>query len=239
MKNLFLKKEKVKENRIVPNTPVFICIIGIDGSGKTTLARRLIDSFSSKSIKYYYLWGGIDKLIFLSPLRTFLYKIFLDKKRNNRVKKENIEDKKNSLRYKYPKLIRVYYFLMKIDYVLCITIRMIYFRILRRSFICDRYIYDVGINIALVQNMSELSIYSFINNCLKFLPKPDILIWLDAPVKTAFSRKDDAISIEYLLKRQKIYKEVAKRHSAVRLDGTKPIKDLEVEIFYHLLSLKV
>lgn len=230
MKSLF---HKVKDrSKLYSNIPKFVCLIGIDGAGKTTLAKGLINSFASRSIKYYYLWGGIDKLIFISPLQFIFYRTFLTKK------EKDIEAKKNNLRVKHPKLTRIYYFLMKIDYLLGLLIGMLFFKLLRRRIICDRYIFDVGINIALAQNMPKASIYSFIKNCFKFLPKPDILIWLDVPVKTAMSRKNDIFSERDLVKRKEIYKEIAKKYNAVRFDGIKPTKELESEVLEYLLSFQ-
>lgn len=59
-------------------TNLFICIIGIDGSGKTTLAKEISESYSKKGILLSYVYNRYLPLL-MKPIILFGKKTVLKK----------------------------------------------------------------------------------------------------------------------------------------------------------------
>ena len=45
-----------------------ICIIGIDGSGKTTVARQLVQEMKARGVSARYVWAGFSPTVILRPV---------------------------------------------------------------------------------------------------------------------------------------------------------------------------
>ena len=98
------------------NKAFFICITGIDGAGKTTLAKGIVELLNEKGVECKYVYARFDPFL-LKPLiligeHLFLRKtnIFEDYSRYSNMKKDAIK-KHNLLSKIYRQILLFDYFL--------------------------------------------------------------------------------------------------------------------------------
>lgn len=205
----------------------FICFIGIDGSGKTTLAKMLIRMMDERGIKGKYVYNTYRSFL-LRPLMS-IAKAFLF--RGKTISKNYAEYTNMTKKvFKWSFLSTMYQYSVLLDYLFQTLFKVGIPRIFGKNVICDRYLYDVVVNIAVESDYSNDRIESMLRKISYLLPKPNLLFLVDLPEEIAYQRKDDVPTIEYLKKRREIYLDIGKEYGIVILDGSKKLKDLECEI---------
>ena len=214
MKNSSRRKAKV------------ICFSGIDGAGKTTLAKYLVEMMNKRGNHYKYVYGRLEPLI-LSPFITIGGKIFFREKDMFRdytkysiTKREVIEH--NSF------LFTLYKNILLFDYFLQILFKIRVPLIIGKSVVCDRYVYDTVINdLSVDMNYSKSEIKNLLKKCFFVAPKPNLVFLIDIPEEVAFQRKKDIPSVDYLKERRVIYLDIGKEERMIVLDGSKDLAELK------------
>lgn len=202
---------------------VLICFSGIDGSGKTTLAYTLMRSLRNIGIQTKYVWGAHNILL----LRPFLR--FLKKKSNS----NKTESKKQSHMSFIKKLVQnrflsaVYQVWILLEYLLQILVKVRIPLAVGKNVVCDRYVYDTAINLAVNLHYSKERFKLILNGLLKICPKPNVIFFVDLPEEVAYQRKNDIPSKSYLAERRSFYNIVAKEYNMTILDGSENLKDLQ------------
>jgi thymidylate kinase len=204
-----------------------ITFMGIDGSGKTTLTKILMSLLRSNGIKAKYVWGAYD-VIMLRPL-VLLLKLFSHGKtiKSSKSAKFQASMRRNPRRgivgFIYRSLVLFEY---QIEILTKIRIPLMN----GTNIICDRYVIDTVINLAVNLNYSQEEFAQLYAKLGDMCPKPDITFFVDTPVEVAFSRKDDIPSIDYLRKRRRLYIIAAKKNHAIVLNGAAKLSDLRYQI---------
>lgn len=212
---------------------MFICIIGIDGSGKTTLAKRIMSRLAERGVHVRYMWGGYE-CIFLRPLIVLGKKIFLRgtdpfidySNYYNSIRKAT----KNSI------ISRIYNALTLAEYYFQIFFKIRIPLLFGKNIISDRYVYDIFINIAANLGYYSIKLKRSLKKFLSFCPNPDIVFFIDVPEEIAFKRKNDIPSLEYLVLRRRLYLDIIRDHNIVALDGTKSIDELENIVINYIVN---
>lgn len=164
------------------NKGKLVCLMGIDGSGKTTIARLFKERLQEMNrIKVEYVWC---KFGYYSPLLRKLF-CFIgiigkpDKLRGlNSISGNNF---KNKIVYNL-----YLYFLLMTHYLTILNVRISLS--LGKTVICDRYLPDTLVDLVLEFNQT----YEDANKLLKklyFTPKPDLLFILDFHQKSLMKEK--------------------------------------------------
>jgi thymidylate kinase len=69
-------------------------------------------------------------------------------------------------------------------------------------------------------------------------PRPDLVIFLDAPAEVLFARKGEG-SIDYLEQRREVYRAQGLNASSfVRVDAAQPLEDVIAEVNRHILAAR-
>lgn len=206
-----------------------ICFTGIDGTGKTTLSKELVELLNKKGVKCQYVYARLNTHI-LKPFVILGEWVFLRKKDISKNYSEYSNTKRKAIE-KHSFLSYVYQQILLFDYLLQVFFKVKLPLIFGKNIICDRYVYDTVItDLSVDMNYSRDDTISILNNLLRFCPKPNITFLIDVPEEIAFQRKDDTPSIDYLKERRNIYLDIGKEEEMVILDGSKNLEELQYEI---------
>lgn len=156
-----------------------ICLLGPDGSGKSTLSRWLavryplfLQKFNVTSRQHYFGWDP-----FL-PTTKILSQLF--KKKNYSIVSES--NKKTSSFSLTQELLFGYYY---IEYLSKYYLQIFPYRWKKEVIIVDRYFYDLAVHYRYAEQSILLPLL------LQLYPKPDFTFLLDAPVETLQQRKPE------------------------------------------------
>jgi len=205
----------------------FICIIGIDGSGKTTLAKGLVKKLNQKGIRAKHVWGGYECYI-MRPLVFIGQKIFL--RGADAFEDYNQYYSTIQKTAKIGIISNIYQNLTLTEYLFQIFLKIRIPLVLGRTIISDRYVYDIIINLAVNLGYSDKEFKKRLKRFLNFCPKPDLIFFINTPVEVAFERKDDIPSLEYLELRKNFYLNIANDYKMIVLDGCKDLTKLEEQV---------
>lgn len=194
---------------------VLICFVGIDGAGKSTLAKALVARTEEHGIRWKHVWGGFNAsfTIFRPMIGAMKRSVF----RGNRHMHES-RTKGRVLRSSL--LSTVYQYLAVLDYLLQTLVRIRLPLALGRNVVCDRYIYDLITSIGVLLDYPPDRTLTLLDRCLALVPQPDLTFLVDLPEALAYQRKDDIVALEFLSVRRAIYLQMAKRYRMITLDGS-------------------
>jgi dTMP kinase len=207
--------------------PKLICFIGIDGSGKTTLAKSLTNELNDYGFKCTYVYGRYVPML-SKPIVRLGKRILLGNK--DIVKYQAYSTAKSDAVAKHGLLSFIYLNIILFDYMLQVFFKIILPEMSGVTVISDRYVYDTVINDIPRSNNNLETIENLIEKCFQIAPKPDLVFLIDLDENVAFKRKNDTPSIDYLATRRNIYLQLGKRYEMIVLDGTRTFDELKCEI---------
>ncbi|MCD6193248.1 MAG: hypothetical protein J7L26_07225 [Candidatus Aminicenantes bacterium] len=227
--------------RNIKKNNVFICFMGIDGSGKSSLANKTKEILLNYGIKSKYVWGGYN----LFALRPIV------KMARNVVTRKHDPFKDYSLYHSYLKklgrrkfIFKIYKYLLLLEYLIEILIKIRIPLWLGKNIIADRYIFDTATNISSNYDFSFEEYKRLIDDLLRLCPMPDIVYFVDIPEEVALKRKRDIPSLEYLINRRKYYKKIPNYYNVITLDGLDNLDNLtgfidkNIKAFFNRLTIK-
>lgn len=208
---------------------VLVCFIGMDGTGKTTLARKLVEIMNEQGIRTRYVWSQfqpgllkpfiwIGRALFIPPgdplAGTYIgYSTTIRKVTRNLIVRN------------------MYEFVLLLDYTrqLLWTIRIPMMR--GKSIVSDRYGYDILIDLCVNLHYSARKMSRMLKIFEYLLPKTSLVFLVDAPEEMALKRKDDTPSIIHLSERRQIYLDIAEQYGLIMLDGSAKLPELHAKIW--------
>ena len=212
----------------------FICFVGIDGSGKTTLSKNLVKNLMENEIASNYVWNRYTPILMKIPM--LVANKFIFKKNELFTDYTSYSNKKRGL-FRSPLLSTIYENLLMLDYIIQMMYKIKIPLLMGKNIICDRYLFDTIVSdLAVDLNYSESKIKSILDFYLTFFPKPDLIFLVDVPEDVAFRRKNDIPSIKYLQDRRKICLTMGRLYNMIMLDGTKTINELDLKILNLVLE---
>jgi len=154
---------------------LIVGLSGVDGSGKTTVAKLVVDMLQKQGRKVTY-HHELD-FILLKPIFRLVSKL-VGSKKIERAKEHSLRNMNQSK----PLYTGIYYFLVWLDNL----ITYLYFKFKRGIIIHDRWPYDIPAVFGYRHYKNR-----FIEKLLLSFPRPDILILLTVPPEVAHLRKRD------------------------------------------------
>lgn len=202
---------------------IFICLIGIDGSGKTTQAKALVRALKEKGVKSHYVWNRFEPRL-MKPFIIVAKMLFFKGKDLGEKYTEYSETKKRL--FKNHLLSTAYECLLLFDYLCRTQIEVRLPLILGRNIICDRYIQDTVASLAADMNYSPKKRRRVMRNLSFLVPKPELVLLIDVPEEVAYQRKNE-FPLDLLMQRRMVYLDIAKENSIMIVDGNKSPAEME------------
>ena len=211
-------------------TPRIVTIIGTDGSGKTTVCRRLLPLMSERGMSAEHHWLGAESVL-MAPVRTLLRKL---RPRTRAAATETPGSQqdllvKQTLAARLRGLTRVFAEMTLFDYR--IQLRAKLWRARRCDVvIADRYVFDVAVNLGLTLGWSPGEVVDLVSRELRRVPLPAVRVFVRVPPEVSLQRKDDIPDVAYVADRLSYYDAIASAFGFTVVDGTRPSETTSTEI---------
>ena len=196
-----------------------MAIEGVDGCGKTTQAKMLVDKLKKNGYETLYV---LPVYVLLDLIRV------REKDRKSvsprRVRVSEISNKKMSI------MRRALMCLFGYLYALVAYIFMKFYLSRNKIVVCDRYFYQFFFD--LFGNWSE--------NIIKFFPRPEIAFFLDGDLDLFYSRMDDSfdtsVGRDYYTDVLNLYKRISQKYGFIQIDANLNKEAINDIIFMHLIK---
>ncbi|HWR36977.1 MAG TPA: hypothetical protein VN622_14035 [Clostridia bacterium] len=210
-----------------------VALIGPDGSGKTTIAHRLENSFPTR-LKYLYMGVNPDASNVTLPTTRIAQAL-------KRLLKVQAEDAAQKLPSKGRSRGRLWSTLRLLNRFAEETYRCALSWVYQKRghiVVYDRY-YKFDFACEAV-DLSALPLSERLHRMwlAKLYPYPDLIIFLEAPPEVLFARKREG-TLEWLTERQQaILREGKALSNFVRVDAARPLEDVYLEVKQHVMGFR-
>lgn|GEM_PF-6212494 len=203
-----------------------ICFTGVDGTGKTTHAGALLKFLKDNGCSCVYVWGAFHPILsytFFALTRLFGYwKIIRKNAFTN-----PLEHAPERIAKNFACVLRLLFF---IDFQIKTLLKIRLPLLLGKNIICDRYFYDLLMELELI----NLSSKNFVYLMLRTLPQPLITFLMDANETAIKERRN--FSLKELQSKRKIFLRMGKSFNFVVINSQldysynqKKIQDLTLD----------
>ena len=217
---------------------ITVSLIGADGAGKSTIARKLEDSFQLP-IKYIYMGNSISSSNVTLPTSR-LVRFLWFKLRKTSLRSENIDTAiHNKKKHKWGKqlkstarvimIISEEYFRQLISW---------FYQLRGYNVIYDRH-FTSEFNSDIIDYRGRSEPIANRLHCwllAHFYPRPDLIVLLEAPPEVLMDRKGEG-TLSYLEARQQAFiKQGENIQHFIKVDATQSIEDVFNEVSRHILQ---
>lgn len=192
-----------------------ICFTGVDGSGKTTHAKRLAVYLKKKHDGCSYVWGASRP--FLSYgffVLTWILGYWKSTKKNACT--DPLEFAPTRIRHTLGGLLR---FLCFVDYQIKVTARIRFPLSFDRIIICDRYFYDMLMELEL-SKVNSARFTSIVSNSL---PRPTVTFLMI--VSDAVAKDRRGFPSNHFSRRNKVLRDFHEIYKFVVVDSSKTLEE--------------
>jgi thymidylate kinase len=195
-----------------------LVLSGLDGSGKSTQAALLAGRLAASGIRSRAVWNRWEP--FFSAPFIRLAKRYLARRENAGTGDYRgfTAAKRRKMKSRWKR--EVWQLMAWSEYAFQVHGRTLMRRLSGATVICDRYVYDTLIDIAINFSIAPSDLPALMGHpLLAFFPKPALVIFIDIDPETGASRKSDGTPAAYLADRRPYYSELARIMNAPLLDG--------------------
>ena len=212
---------------------MFVCIVGMDGSGKTTLTAGVLQALQERGVPARYVYGRFQPRA-MGLAFAVLGRFLLPGKRGTETTYSAYSRSRKRL-FHNPLLYWTYQMALATEYTLQVFWRVKLPLMFGRDIVCDRYYIDtVAADIALDAKDPKQSAKWFLGLYRQLFPRPDVMFMSDVPAEVAYSRKNDIPSLEYARELRDMYRYAASQEAIIVLDGTRMPKELVDDVIDQL-----
>jgi dTMP kinase len=212
----------------------FICLTGIDGTGKTTQARGVSERCRKEGLRAGYVWARWEPF-FLRPVTALYFRRMGLRERGGQDYKKAIHAKTRLLRH--PAIRKIWHIISLLDYWITKRPRVFLAGLKWDIFICDRYVYDYAVDQALNLGISPKEMVQDLGNRIfRYFPKPDLTIVLLLPAEEGSRRKQDGTGFGYLNVRAPYYRALLDCDGVVGVDASGSVEKVQGVVWNHVKS---
>lgn len=216
---------------------IIIYVSGLDGCGKTTQARVLVDRLQARGFAVEYRWLRWEPS--LAPLiKGFRRLVFGGRRANHgapgdRINVENLDHSRwrqvKRTMLSLAVFRRMWLWYAARDY------RRAYVRA-RRTWrsdivVLDRYLFDFLIDQSLNLDTTVEQLQSELRSSLAPVTVPDLGIVIDVSPQLGYERKRDGTSVAYLARREPLYRSFNAAGHVLHVDGSQGVQAVSDQIF--------
>ncbi len=212
--------------------PRMLVFSGLDGSGKSTQAEILALRLQREGYAVRTAWSRWEPMVSAPLIR--LAKSHL--RASYKVRDEDYENFTAAKRKKMKSTWRRQLWQVMVwgEYACQIRSRVLVHLKRGTGVICDRYVYDTMIDVAINFSTPPEQIVELMNHpFLGMFPKPSKVILIDIDPETGSARKNDGTPVEYLADRRGYYISMAQEIGADVIDGRGSVEEVSEKIWEH------
>ena len=205
-----------------PRKQLLVCLIGPDGSGKTTLGNRLADELGGRAS---CVWLGAESIL-MRPVRALLRMILRRETGSEEGPTDSalVASRKQSFARRIRWLHAPYTGLVLFDYWLQYRLKRARFRH-AQILILDRYLFDVAVNLAITLGWSEDELIAFLQRHFHRFSFPRVRCLLRIEPDLSIQRKDDIPDAKYIEMRMNLYERIARDFGFSVLNASNRVDD--------------
>lgn len=221
---------------------------GIDGSGKSLQAERLVAQLNAAGYPAIHVWTG-GKRSLRRPLIALGKRVLRGGRSGRRAagsaetRSENNNDYRAYLSstqriLKRRGLYRLWQHISLLEHAAEIWVAVLPNLMRGRIVVCDRYLHDSIIRVAVLGGLDANQLPGQLRLLRWYrVPRPTIGFLVDVPSEVAFSRKDDIPDIEFLKRRVPLYRAAAAALNIYTVDGTKSPDEVAALVWQKVLTV--
>jgi thymidylate kinase len=206
---------------------------GLDGSGKTTQAERLVAARSESGQRWTYRWVRWEPWL-TRPFMSIARRVLRgggtsERPEDDTGHAEFVAGKRAVFRQKWRR--DLWTALVLLEYLPQMAWRLL--PALRRggTVVCDRYVPDLWIDLAMnfgegVEGVDRLAQHPL----SRLFPAVDHLVLLELPARVGFERKRDGTPLAYLEEREPFYRHLAGMYPATVVDASASLEAVADEV---------
>lgn len=194
-------------------------ILGTDGAGKTTLTQKLrAEGLPGRRVRYLYC----QHRPFFLWLAKLPARLLFVRGENQFKDYRAYKSRKDATVRRHPLLLRLYVWLWYADVWLQTWPRILWARWTADVVLMDRYYLDWVVNLGVLQGNTATDMLAEAKRLEATLPRASHHVFLDVSEETAFARKADIQSVEYLRERKQRYMQLAEAYGFELVDANQP-----------------
>lgn len=201
---------------------IFICLIGPDGSGKTTISTSIMESIGEIFDEKYYFhghYGFFPEFKNLVPSQKY--------KEAGKEYGEKLDEKVPG--GVIPYLLVIYY---SLEYIIGYHYLNLKNRNKKTLMLFDRYFYDY-----IIQPGPFKMENFYMRLLLRIIPQPDRIIYLHSPPELVHNRKPE-LSVDEIQRQLKICDKILKKIPITdKIDNSAPLDDVLADIYANILTI--
>jgi len=185
------------------NKKKLVCLVGMDGTGKTSHAIKLVSDLKSTGTKCKYVWLRLPYFVSLPFMASCRIIGFTDRHvspQGKTISEHHYYRKPISLLWPWIQLVDLVFFILARIYI---PIRFGYL------VVCDRFVHDVLVDVMVDIADKNLHRKKSGRLMLSLVPQDTVVCVLDTNERIAFGKKSDIPSLSYLIIRRECYRLIA------------------------------
>lgn len=230
---------------------MIICFTGIDGSGKTVQARALVERLNAEGHPAVYAWTGgraylTRPLIWLAKRLLRAPKLAASRPAAQETEQSAADAAAHYRSYlastrrlfKNRLVARVWRHISLIEHTGEILVVALPHLLRGRIVVCDRYIYDSIIGMAVLAGVPAEALPDQLRVAARYpTPRPAQWFLIDVPAAIAFDRRDDVVDVAFLEQRIPLYRAAAATLGMRVIDGTPSPEQIAEDVWQHVQPL--